>query len=302
MSHYSTAAASQMDGGTGDGSPGRPSMSILGHSARPSLAGRPISIASFGGNNFAGVGSTRHTPAASFSAAAHSRNISQAQSAAGRPTSSFYALDGHSFIETPPTSAELPGQQRTRAAGVGHGDRVSRVSFAESAYTGGHSKRPSSFFAASSPNAHKSKHSVASIPAMPRVPANAATGYEASDFSAGSDDASPHVLSPEEIAHMGSRKGSKSSSPVKNGKKHNITVSTSMPFLGNIGGRQSIMSPDDLMKAYAFKAHQPAERPDTTYTDTSKYVDEQDEVVRSSEEGEAPKKGKFGKFGFGAAK
>ena len=270
-----------------------------------------MSTASFGaGNNFAGVGSNRHTPAASFSAAAsHARNQSQAQSAAGRPTSSFYALDGHSFIETPPTSAELPGQQRFRPNGTGHGDRVSRVSFAEYAYTNGHAKRPSSFIATgavSSPNAHKSKQSTSSIPAMPRLPATAATGYENSDLASEVDGHSPHSLSSEEIARVGSAKGNKNSTPTKNSKKHNITVSTSMPFLGNIGGRQSIMSPDDLMKAYAFKAHQPVERPDTVFTEASRYGDEQqEEVVRSSEEGELPaaKKGKFaGKFGFGSAK
>lgn len=301
MSHYSTAA-SQMDGGAG--SPGRPSMSMHGHSARPSLAGRPMSTASFGqgGGNFAGVGSTKHTPAASFSATAHSR----AQSGAGRPTSSFYALDGHSFIDTPPTSAEMPG--RSRPMGTGHGNRVSRVSFAETAYTGGHSKRLSSFFASGAgptPHARTSKYSTSSIPAMPQLPASAATGYEAGDFAAGVDGSSPHSLSLEEVARLG--KGSKDTSPSKwSGKKHKNTVSNSMPFLGNIGGRQSIMSPDDLMKAYAFKAHQPqpADRPDTAHTEASKYADEQqEEIARSSEEVDAPKKGKFGaKFGFGFPK
>jgi len=34
-------------------------------------------------------------------------------------------------------------------------------------------------------------------------------------------------------------------------KKHNITISTSMPFISPPKGRESILSPDDLLKAYA---------------------------------------------------
>jgi len=39
-----------------------------------------------------------------------------------------------------------------------------------------------------------------------------------------------------------------------NPRKHNITISTSMPRLANPQGRQSILSPDDMLKAYATKS------------------------------------------------
>lgn len=359
---------------------------------RPSLASRPISgysVASVN-NNFAGVGSTMRMPpmAAQFPTIAggdegHNRAYSTSgfsavgSQADGRPASSFYALDGHSTVETPSdvgapsarrhlgnkslTSNSRPQSELSRAAGTGVGDRVSRVSFADSSFTGGAKEgggnRRSSYFAngpgtASSPNSHKYKSSQGNsvsgnsifnmygglnskdTPAMPRIPIPALYAKDR-DVTRGVEASTARALSAEDLAGIISPKGPTSPdsfetaalpasrsadgnlgpfendntdylSPPNEGntnKKHNITLSTSMPRLANPQGRQSILSPDDMLKAYAAKtaiagpsprplmnsnnsqymtssmsvptmANNTQQRPDTFMSDTSKYADE----------------------------
>lgn len=320
-------------------------------SGRPSLASRPISGYSIASNgNFAGVGSNnvRMPPmAAQFPAMSndeghasdaagpfgdmHSRGYSTSGASAvgshaeGRPASSFYALDGHTGMDTPTsagsdptrkhygnsksiTSTSRPTSEFARPHGTGVGDRVSRVSFADSSFTGketGGGNRRSSYFAngpgtASSPNAHRYKASQGNsisgnsifnmygggkdAPAMPRIPIPAVfnkdrdvtKGVEAStarDLSAedlaGIVVNAPGVYSPESFetaALPSSRSADENLNSMTSGddgflavgdnnnnKKHNITISTSMPRLANPQGRQSILSPDDMLRAYASK-------------------------------------------------
>lgn len=324
-------------------------------SGRPSLASRPISgysIAS-NGNNFAGIGSNnvRMPPmAAQFPAMSneghaadaagpfgdmHSRGYSTSgisavgSHAEGRPASSFYALDGHTGMDTPTsagpdptrkhygnnksiTSTGRPTSEFARPQGTGVGDRVSKVSFADSSFTGKETtggNRRSSYFAngpgtASSPNAHRYKASQGNsisgnsifnmyggggkdAPAMPRIPIPAVfnkdrdvtKGVEASTArSLSAEDLAsivvnnnaPGVYSPESFetaALPASRSADENLESMTSGgdqflavgdsnnnnKKHNITISTSMPRLANPQGRQSILSPDDMLRAYASK-------------------------------------------------
>lgn len=307
----------------------------------------------------------------------------------GRPASSFYALDGHTGMETPTsagfdgtvnptrrhygnnksiTSTSRPNSEFARPQGTGVGDRVSRVSFADSSFTGregGNGNKRSSYFAngpgtASSPNAHRYKASQGNsisgssifnmysgganakdAPAMPRTPIPAVfskdrdvtKGVEATAARSLSDqdlagivvNTAPPVHSPESFetaALPASRSadgnlGNMSEHDSEHlavtdfnnnsiNKKHNITLSTSMPRLANPQGRQSILSPDDMLKAYAAKtaiagpnprpllastqemtssmslptvnlrkdANSSAQRPDTFMSEYSKYPDE----------------------------
>lgn len=403
MSHYSAATGAYSPGGSG----ARPSMQSRAHSRyssmagspdksnmtmqqtgneRPSLASRPISsysVASTG--NFAGVGSNnvRMPPmAAQFPTMTgedegHNRGYSTSgfsavgSQAEGRPASSFYALDGHSTVETPSdpgapitrrhignkslTGNSRPNSEFARPQGTGQGDRISRVSFADSSFTGREGgNRRSSYFAngpgtASSPNAHRYKSSqgnsisgnsifnmygVKDAPAMPKIPIPAAFSKDR-DVTKGVEASTARTLSAEDLAGIITSKGAMSpdsfetaslpasrsadgnlgifadnnieylsSNDAANGsnnKKHNITLSTSMPRLANPEGRQSILSPDDMLKAYAAKtaiagpnprslinnnqeitssmsvptmASISQKRPDTFMSDISKYPDE----------------------------
>lgn len=214
-------------------------MSMSTHARQASLSQRPISTMSHGGANFAGVGST--------AAAAHSRDQSHsAASAYGRPTSSFFALDGHSTAEALSTDdVDSPAGTRPSARQIGHGDRVSRVSFVESGMTS--TKRVTSYFSngpgtASSPNHHRYKDSLAKSTSSCRSPdAQADAGNDPFDTE---DIGTTHVPA-------GPDDESASSSTWAAPRKHNITVSTSMPAFTPSIDRQSIMSPDDLLKAYA---------------------------------------------------
>lgn len=289
---------------------------------------RPGSV--YSQNNFAGVGSTgagRHAGHA-YSKSVPSALARGANANQHRPTSSFYALDGHSVAETMSNanngsiSENFPDYSHPQAAvgkQIGHGataSRLSKISFADTSFGsagshGGHSrsatgvvdKRPTSSYynngngSVSSPNHHRYRSSMASsvyLPAKvsPSLPSGGSLtnlagvqqqqqllhgeGVTVSSavsplsgrtqsYSALAEAAFPdgHVESPFVDAHAVS--ASSAESPLyqtapgaslpqdASGKsrKANITVSTSMPFISQPAGRDSIMSPDELLQAYA---------------------------------------------------
>lgn len=214
---------------------------------------------------------------------------------------------------------------------IGHGDRVSKVSFAESAFTnnGAAAAKRTSYFAngpgtASSPNHHRYKHSLGnSIASIPKRSGLARS--IANDVTEGVDTLAPRPLSQGDVEHLARNipshdgtasrasmhKASLSEAAVSPslphparlgpGKKHNITVSTSMPAFNPAVDRQSILSPDDLLRAYASSkgstsAMQRSESVDSYVTGQEHF----DEEPRSADEGQ-PKSGKF-RFGFGSAR
>ena len=160
-----------------------------------------------------------------------------------RPTSSFYAIDGHSIADYGHGHGDGVSARGSSMYDKAAGSRTSRISFAnmDDMVTAGqqHGRSRSSYFnngegSVSSPNANRYRTSVASSHygvAHPSPPISASGSMTALATSA---DANPA-----------------DGSPARNNKPRNITVSTSMPFIAQPNGRESIMSPDDLLRAYA---------------------------------------------------
>lgn len=337
----SQISGAQWDSGAGgSGSPARPfstahahsqSLSMSQQGSRPSLSGRPISSYSFGANNLAGVGSHMHHgdgDSDAYPQSFPSDPNGPATASTCRPTSSFYARDGHSAMEAPLASGESfnslerNSMVMTQSRQIGNrGDHVSRISFAESTFTGGdrRSKRMSYFNngngSVSSPNVHRYKNSVAaSISSVPKIPP--AAGF---DVTQGVDSSAPRPLSSTDIngavqlrGHSSHPSNASASSPFDHSgsvsdpdgmandnthppsksRKANITISTSMPFMNQPQGRESILSPDELLQAYASKATATMGQSETEYFDTEILEDQQQTNVGG-------KKGKLaGMFGL----
>ena len=318
-------------------------MAMSQHAARPSLSGRPISTYSAGADNLAGVGlhGGQNAPV-NFS---HIRSQSQsAASAYGRPASSFYALDGHSGLDSdsPTTMKYLAGSgnvesqpnssQVAQMRRIGHGDhdRASRVSFADNTWANSNNKHASlvshpkqGVGSAASPNHHRYKSSIGqSISSLPMRP-SPASGPE--DVAYGVDSATPRSLSHSDVVGMltsadglpnRSQARLSSSSPAQqdeisslpiNGvqKNQDSSFAANMPFIGQPVGRDTILSPDYLLQAYASKTSNgtaPMQRSETAESfATVPEHDQPEELNKVSNNGrQNPKLGD--KFSFRVAK
>lgn len=149
--------------------------------------------------------------------------------------------------------------------------------------------------------------------ANPSIATSMKSGYRPSSlaYQDPAQEADDSALLSEELQDQHTSPVTIPTAQKKNPKKHNITISTSMPFVNQPKGREStsIMSPDDLLKAYASnKVTSPAPTLPHQNSQQSSFFDltgprDAGEGTTTDEDapGAAQKKAKAGgkKFGFG---